>query len=1045
MKSLLGLGLLRIILSSANHPALARPDEVILQLEIMSQQPRSTRPRLAKPPRAKRTAWSVAIAFLSFLASSDRAQSCREPQFAGVDVVRAQGSYWPTEMAVADLNGDGRKDLLVPNATGIAVLLASESAEFQAPVQYTVGAVAQSIQVGDLDGDGKLDVVVSFWGDTGFGGTRTSGVGVLLGKGDGTVGTPVIYDLGGKAGFPGQPPKPVPLVLGDFNGDGKIDLAAANFGSDEVAVFPGKGDGAFALPRKFTTGSAPIGLLAADFNGDGHPDLATANVGSHDVSILLGEGDGAFGSAISYGGMGTFTSAIRAADVNGDGNLDLLVTGSGLAVLPGNSDGTFGPPAILFPAESFSGISVTDLNGDGYPDLGLLKKFGSSPTVGLFVTLGNGKGQFGDGIVYNAAASSDAYLVATDLDGDQRVDLAVLTARGVSIIKGNGDGTVRAARLYDIGLQVNDAVAADLNGDGMLDLAFVSGEVMLGAQNGTFLKAANGTLGVAAWRVVAADFNGDGIPDIARTVPITGELLVNLGSGDGTFLEVQTQYVESNIFAIVADDFNKDGRIDLAATVVGGVVILLGNGDGSFNTPQKFAGAQGAAPRMVVADFNKDGKNDLATANEYTADVTLYLGNGDGTFKPSVSYASGQGPSGLVAADFNGDGNLDLAVANSGSSFATILLGQGEGTFVAGTDYELGRTADAVVAGDFNGDGKNDLAFGFGWNELRVALGRGDGTFADAVEYIDGGIVALGDFNEDGKVDFAVISGGTSFSLLLNACSAETPAVALAPNATLEGKTMGEWSAAWQQWAMSLPAPEHPLFDTAPASQGQKGDVWFLGGKFCLPDSNNCHPENASRKAIIPEGKYLYFPVVNTECSTIEGNGSSEAELRACARGFIDHVASLSAEVDGFSIDLSTRRVASPAFTFTLADHDNLLKNIGVPNARDGASSLSVDDGYYVMVNLLPVGSHTIHFHGEFPDFDFVLDFTYDINVVSEQPLITYSRSGQSLTISWNLIGFALQQSDNLGPNANWQSMPETTNPVTVNTSTGTRFYRLNQ
>jgi len=205
----------------------------------------------------------------------------------------------------------------------------------------------------------------------------------------------------------------------------------------------------------------------------------------------------------------------------------------------------------------------------------------------------------------------------------------------------------------------------------------------------------------------------------------------------------------------------------------------------------------------------------------------------------------------------------------------------------------------------------------------------------------------------------------------------------LPPESPQYGKTYGQWAAAWWQWAFSLPASEHPLFDTADCSTGQKGKVWFLGGKFCRTGDTSCSG-TAVRTCTVPPGKALFFPIVNTECSAAEGNGTTEQDFRTCANTIIDGARKISAELDGQSLkQLSVNqryRSDSPLFIWTLASRDNVLAATGEPIA-DGTSSPAVADGVHLMLAPLPPGPHSLHFHGEFPAFNFALDITYYLTV----------------------------------------------------------------
>jgi hypothetical protein len=220
--------------------------------------------------------------------------------------------------------------------------------------------------------------------------------------------------------------------------------------------------------------------------------------------------------------------------------------------------------------------------------------------------------------------------------------------------------------------------------------------------------------------------------------------------------------------------------------------------------------------------------------------------------------------------------------------------------------------------------------------------------------------------------------------------------VVLPPDEKHFGKTYGEWSATWWQWALSIPVHSppfsnrinHPLVDLtgAECGEGQSGPVWFLGGVFSqagAPAVNTFVRNDCT----VPASKALFFPLVNIACSTLEGEefgcATTEQGLREVVDSVIDMATNLSAEVDGVTIPITQAyRVgsANPAFCFTLPP-DDILTFIGEGPFSPGRYCPAVDDGYYVMLAPLAKGKHTIHFHGEIPDFGFSLDVTYNLTV----------------------------------------------------------------
>lgn len=203
------------------------------------------------------------------------------------------------------------------------------------------------------------------------------------------------------------------------------------------------------------------------------------------------------------------------------------------------------------------------------------------------------------------------------------------------------------------------------------------------------------------------------------------------------------------------------------------------------------------------------------------------------------------------------------------------------------------------------------------------------------------------------------------------------------------GRSYAEWSASHWQWAFSLPVDAHPLFDTADCSAGQEGPVWFLGGTFAVIEIEpGVILGEVTRECTIPVGTSLFFPLVDVECSEIEGNGETEGELRACANFFADFIVPelLFCEVDGREAqNLEQFRVESALFTFGPLPDNNILEFFGL-DAPEGSTSPSVSDGVFVMLHPLSVGEHTVHFGGavdltEVGGPIFLQDITYHITV----------------------------------------------------------------
>ncbi len=324
---------------------------------------------------------------------------------------------------------------------------------------------------------------------------------------------------------------------------------------------------------------------------------------------------------------------------------------------------------------------------------------------------------------------------------------------------------------------------ADLNGDTKLDLLVAEPNgnavlLFLGNGDGTFLNS--GSLSYPGSAVAIGDFNNDGKPDVAvATTFFFGQIQIFLGNGDGTFTPGQLLQTGGGTPTWMSTvDINRDGHLDLivaSSAFPDHVSVFLGDGEGNFTL--KFDFVPGAAPQQIaVADLNGDGQLDLAVANANSRNVTLWFGVGDGSFRPGDSISTPFGCWSVVAADFNGDGKMDLAfpIVSVG---VYILLGNGDGTFTLNqiVQVPLAGSTLRIVADDFDGDGKLDLAVSdSSFNNVRILLGNGDGTFGDGISVPVGAApfsMAVGDLNNDGKPDLVTGNiGGSPFtvSVLLN-------------------------------------------------------------------------------------------------------------------------------------------------------------------------------------------------------------------------------------------------------------------------------------
>jgi len=655
----------------------------------------------------------------------------------------------PVGAAVGDFNGDGILDLVVANQIcppstepcppgSISILLGNGDGTFADHADYETAADPVAVVVGDFNGDGIPDVAVAAAvsrinsGSPGF-------VSILLGNGDGTF-QPHLDSPAGTG--------VIALVAGDFNGDGLLDLVVDNhpsFASHTVSLLVGNGDGTFQPPSNVTASGDPVAIAAADFNLDQKLDLAVAT-GTGSISILLGNGDGTFQPFVDYpGGFGPFR--MIATDLNQDGMPDLalsittnIASHGAVSLLLGNGDGSF-RPRLEYATGNFGQIIADDFNGDVKVDLAV----GNTRST-VTVLLGEGDGTFPHATEY-ASGQGPAAIVMGDFNRDGVVDLAVANSacncpRGsVSIFLGIGDGTFTRAADFPTGTEPTGLTVADFNLDGKLDLAVANAgdntvSILLGNGDGTFLPAMDFATGTAPHSVIAVDFNLDGLADLAVTNLQAGSVSILIGNGNGTFNPRVDYDAGPGAAGIVAADFNRDGLIDLAVadsnTPIrlgdrGRISILLGNGNGTFQSHADSFSASLRPFDLVAGDFDGDGQLDLAVTTNLNeiGTVSILRGAGDGTFEMTTNYSTGRSARGIAAGDFNLDGKLDLAIVNVNTNTLAILKGKGDGTFQSQSRYGAGILPIALVAGDFNSDGALDVAIAnLGSNTISVFIER---------------------------------------------------------------------------------------------------------------------------------------------------------------------------------------------------------------------------------------------------------------------------------------------------------------------------------
>jgi hypothetical protein len=643
----------------------------------------------------------------------------------------------PQRLAIADLNADGRLDVAVAytgtSSTSVAVMLGAGNGTFLAPTTYTVGTNPQGIAVGDVNQDGKLDVVTA--------NQSSSTVSVLLGNGDGTL-QPATNRSTGASSSPGS------VAVADLGGDGYPEVVVG-LNAGGLAILPNAA-GVLGTPVAYAGNSSPWVLLVADLNGDGRPDIAQTST-TMKLSVRLNDGSGAFPAKVEYGvpGLGPNVTDLRAADVTGDGRPDLVLANAYqvaaadptlVAVFPSAGAGTFGAPVTTSVAGTVRALAALDLTGDGRTDLAV--SVDSLGTVSLLANDGAG------GLLPESsfpAVPGPYAMAAGDFTGDGRPDLLVVsdTQRLAAVLRNAGGGTFPARSAATTGATVDSTPVA----------------------------------------VAVADLDGDWRPDalvIYNDAPAaTYRLAVRLGNGDGTF-GAPTEYpLASPVASLAVADLDRDGWVDVAVLNGPTVSVFAGGPGGVLAGPTTYAvDGSGLAGEVAIADLDGNGFPDLVVANGGRAQIYAFLNLGDGTFPATpVTYASsGVVPNRLVAADFSHDGWPDVVASGGGTLIR--FRNAGNGTLVNVGAVFLARTPVDLAAADLDGDGWPDLAvadFGAqrGLGVLLNARTAGAVAFAAGVAYpIPSGAlkaVAAGDVDGDGDVDLVVATTAGTAGLYANA------------------------------------------------------------------------------------------------------------------------------------------------------------------------------------------------------------------------------------------------------------------------------------
>lgn len=714
----------------------------------------------------------------------------------------------PTGIYIADINNDGRPDIIYGNyhygepfgtVRTEHVLLAQPDGSYQAlpAIPLTANTRADCFPL-DVNGDRKIDLVCSEYT------TQTSGTTsysyyarTLLGNGDGTFQPGIISSFGAGQGF-------VAFDAADFNHDGNIDIAVSitdASGGISNRILLGDGTG------RFTVAPAPaVGFYFSlgDVNNDGWTDF----IDPSGPFAALNKHDGTFTTRTDPTLYGVDCIS---GDVDNDGKLDVVCnywnSSSGIVAVRGNGDGTYDvanpvrtTPSI--PTDVGRLVKLIDLNHDGLLDV---VSFSSN---GLTVFMGKGNLQFNDAVRYNLPGGSDQFYLQHpnaigDLNGDGNYDIVASGPDGIYVTYGRDDGSFAATHNYATVTSHTATTATDFNGDGLTDLISLSGSNLYFWANkgdgspGTPQLIDLGSISVTTPFLsppfLTGDFDGDGKKDLIISVANSGNQIYLLqGKGNGSFSPIAIPSAAANGLigsnSVVAD-LNADGRDDVIRTDTSNIYAKLALPGGSFagqmTSPLAVQSIPFTSAPFAVADFDHDGKNDVAVALQ---DLFVQHGNGDGTFgaasAPIAIPYNQNYPSKIVydveVGDFDGDDNPDIAVLFSvgSSSDVAIYYGDGGGNFSSANHLQLDtqQYSKAMIA-DLDGDGRSDLILTYDMTysqtySIAVIHALDNRSFGALKNYVIGRnnpfLLVPMDLNKDGFTDLVVGTSSTANTVLLN-------------------------------------------------------------------------------------------------------------------------------------------------------------------------------------------------------------------------------------------------------------------------------------